>query len=36
MNAIKIKITSFVSNNKVGFVEYKFYEAFNKEYNFSD
>lgn len=36
MKAIKIKITSFLSNDQPGFVECKFVDAWNKEHTIHD
>ncbi|MEQ1554734.1 MAG: hypothetical protein ABL929_11175 [Ferruginibacter sp.] len=36
MKAIKIKITSFISNDQPGFVECKFYDALNIEHIVQD
>lgn len=36
MRAIRIKITSFISDDQPGFVECKFKDAWNKEYTVQD
>ncbi len=36
MKAIKVKITRFISNNQLGFIECKFYDAFNNEHIIED